>query len=82
MIRRGSTADTKSFGSGREDMKLLLWEGVVDEEVKSFLYVERLLFVFKGDVWGELYKASSSRPNENISADDEMLLSKTKSGDE
>ena len=37
MISRGSTPDTKSFGSGREDRKLLFEEGVVDEDVKSFL---------------------------------------------
>ncbi len=81
MISRGSTPDTKSFGSGREERKLLLEEGVVDEDAKSFLYVERLELVFRGDVWGELYKASSSRPSENISAEEEMLLSRAKSGD-
>lgn len=37
VISRGSTADTKSLGSGREDRKLLLDEGMVDEEAKSFL---------------------------------------------
>ena len=37
VISRGSTADTKSFGSGREERKLLLEEGVVEEDVKSFL---------------------------------------------
>ena len=37
MISRGKTPDTKSFGSGRDERKLLLEEGVVDEDVKSFL---------------------------------------------
>ena len=37
MINRGSTPDIKSFGSGREERKLLLEEGVVDEDEKSFL---------------------------------------------
>ena len=37
VISRGSTTDTKSFGSGREERKLLLEEGVVDEDLKSFL---------------------------------------------
>ena len=37
MISRGSTPDTKSLGSGREERKLLLEEGVVDEDVKSLL---------------------------------------------
>ena len=43
--------------------------------------MEGLELVFRGDVWGELYRASSSRPSENISAEDEMLLSRIKSGD-
>ncbi len=81
MINRGRTPDLRSFGNGLEDKKLLLEEGVVDEELKSFLYVERFELVLSGDVWGELYSARSRRPKENMSADDEMLLSSAKSGD-
>ena len=81
MINRGNTPDTKSFGSGREDRKLLFEEGVLEEDVKIFLYVERLELVFRGDMWGELYKARSSRPSENMSAAVETLLSRAKSGD-
>ena len=43
--------------------------------------MERFELVFKGDVCGELYKAMSNRPKENMSAEDEMLLSRAKSGD-
>lgn len=43
--------------------------------------MERFELVLRGDVCGELYRASSSRPKENISVADEMLLSKTKSGE-
>jgi hypothetical protein len=37
--------------------------------------------VFRGDECGELYKARIKRPKENISAEDDILLSRTKSGD-
>ena len=35
----------------------------------------------RGDLCGELYKATQSRPKENMSADDVRLLSMTKSGE-
>ena len=54
VINRGRTADFRSLGNGLEDRKLLLIDGVVDDEVKSFLYVERLELVLSGEVWGEL----------------------------
>jgi len=81
VINRGSTDDLRSLGSGLEDRKLLLCEGVVDDELNKFLYVERFKLVFRGDVCGELYKAKSRRPSENMSAEDEMLLSMAKSGE-
>ena len=81
MIKRGSTPDLRSFGNGREERKLLLEDGVVDDELKSFLYVERFELVFSGDAWGELYSARSRRPRENMSAEEEILLSNAKSGD-
>lgn len=40
----------RSLGSGLEDKKLLLVEGVVEDEENSFLYVERFEFVLRGDV--------------------------------
>jgi len=35
-----------------------------------------------GDLCGELYKATQSRPSENMSAEDVRLLSRTKSGEQ
>ncbi len=80
-MSRGSTAERTSFGSGREERKLLPDDGVVEEDPNNFLYVDRLELHFKGDTCGELYRASRSRPKENMSADVETLLSMAKSGD-
>jgi len=54
VIKRGNTEFVKSFGSGRDERKLLLPEGIVDEEAKSRLYVDMLELVCNGEVCGEL----------------------------
>ena len=54
MINRGRTPEVRSFGKGLEERKLLLEDGVEDEDVKTLLYVERLELVLRGEVWGEL----------------------------
>ena len=53
-MSRGRTVDFRSVGNGLDDRKLLLIDGVVDDELNSFLYVERFELVLSGDIWGEL----------------------------
>ena len=81
MISLGRTSDKSSLGRGLEDRKLLLDEGISDEDENILLYVERFELVFIGDEWGELYNAKIKRPKENMSADADTLLSSAKSGD-
>lgn len=72
----------RSLGRGRDDKKELLAEGIVEEDVKSRLYVEMLELACKGEVCGELYRATIKRPNENISAAIFRFESNTKSGEQ
>jgi hypothetical protein len=81
-MRRGSTCPDSSFGSGREQRKLLLEEGMVVEEVNSLLYVDTLEFACSGELCGELYSAMIKSPNENISAPSFRFESSTKSGEQ
>ena len=43
-----------SFGNGLAHRKLLLEDGIEDEDEKSFLYVEALEFILRGETCGEL----------------------------
>ena len=81
MTNRGKTLETRFFGKGRDDIKLLLAEGVEEDDEKSLLYVVILEFVSRGDLCGELYKAIMRSPKENISAEIFRFVSKTKSGE-
>lgn len=53
-MRRGKTESVRSLGIGLDERKLLLAEGIVEEDEKSFLYVDILEFAFNGEVCGEL----------------------------
>lgn len=53
-MSRGKTWLESSLGRGREERKLFDGEGVVEEEENSLLYEERLLWLSRGDRWGEL----------------------------
>ena len=82
VIRRGNTEDVNSFGTGLEQRKLLLAEGMEDDELNSRLYVVTLEFACNGEVCGELYRAIIKSPNENISAPVLRFESSTKSGEQ
>jgi hypothetical protein len=71
----------RSLGNGLEEIKLLVAEGVEEDDEKSLLYVVMLELVSKGEWCGELYKATMRSPKENMSAKALRLLSKTRSGD-
>ena len=47
VISRGRRFET-GLGRGEEEMKLFDWEGTVEEDEKSRLYVDMLMFVSKG----------------------------------
>ncbi|KAH6608567.1 hypothetical protein Trco_001913 [Trichoderma cornu-damae] len=43
--------------------------GTVEDEANVLLYAERLPWHSIGDWWGELYRATDSKPSENMSAE-------------
>lgn len=82
VISRGSTDAVRSFGMGRDERKPLLGDGIVDEDENNLLYVVMLELASRGEVCGELYRATIRRPRENMSAAMLRLESRTKSGEQ
>jgi len=82
VIRRGKTVDVNSLGMGCLQRKLLPIDGIVDEELNSLLYVDKLELLCSGDSWGELYRAIIRSPRENMSAAVFRFESSTKSGEQ
>lgn len=54
MINLGSTWFDKSLGMGRDDRKPLEAEGTVDDDENNLLYEDRLPWLSRGDLCGEL----------------------------
>lgn len=70
-----------SRGSGCEDIKLLFFVGVDDDDEKARLYEDELPLKSIGLLCGELYRAMISIPKLNMSAAGVTFPSMTKSGE-
>ncbi len=49
-MSRGNTDEVRSLGKGREHRKLLLDDGIEDDDANSRLYDEMLEFAWRGEV--------------------------------